>query len=447
MRILFFSSYFAPYISGLVTWPQRVMTGLVKNSPDIKFSVGTFRFEPKLSATATEKNIFITRLNFLFRLSKGFISPQSWFWFGKEIKSHDVVWLNLPCVESLPLAFLAKITGKPIISLCHCEIDLGQAWSQRLLSWVVNWFTQLQLQMSQKVVVSSRDYWQASRFAAVVPAEKVIEVVPDAELSPASQIFWRTLQAKKKSQFWIGVVGRLAREKGIEVLIESWRYLSPQLRDNAEIIVAGPDPNAVIGEENWGKSLVEHLHQAKIPVRFLGSLSTAELAAFYKSINVLVVPATNKTEAFGLVQLEAMLLGTPVVASNMPGVRVPVRSTGYGQLFKTGDAQSLADAINQVLKTDFELNSLTNTYLKAATANSSALIWAQIFASVGSAGSQTAQWLKSTAAYLSNRPFFFAFIRPIESQLMRQAVLSFPGKCWILGVEMASSRMSLWEIN
>ena len=54
------------------------------------------------------------------------------------------------------------------------------------------------------------------------------------------------------------------------------------------------------------------------------------MGSFYTCIDVLVVPSINSTEAFGLVQVEAMMMGVPVVASDLPGVRVPVQKQGWG---------------------------------------------------------------------------------------------------------------------
>jgi glycosyltransferase involved in cell wall biosynthesis len=64
---------------------------------------------------------------------------------------------------------------------------------------------------------------------------------------------------------------------------------------------------------------------------------------------VLVVPSLNATESFGLVQIEAMMNGVPVVASNLPGVRQPVSMTGMGLIAEVGDADSLADALLRIL--------------------------------------------------------------------------------------------------
>ncbi|HEY5902811.1 MAG TPA: glycosyltransferase, partial [Anaerolineales bacterium] len=82
---------------------------------------------------------------------------------------------------------------------------------------------------------------------------------------------------------------------------------------------------------------------------FLGNLSPVELAAVYPNLDVLTVPSLNSTEAFGLVQIEAMMNGVPVVASALPGVRMPVKMHGMGQIAEIGNAASLADCLLEVL--------------------------------------------------------------------------------------------------
>ena len=74
-------------------------------------------------------------------------------------------------------------------------------------------------------------------------------------------------------------------------------------------------------------------------------LTQAQMPAFFAACDVLVVPSLNSTESFGLVQVEAMLCGTPSIASNLPGVRQPPLMTGMGEVTPIGDADALAEAI------------------------------------------------------------------------------------------------------
>jgi glycosyltransferase involved in cell wall biosynthesis len=82
---------------------------------------------------------------------------------------------------------------------------------------------------------------------------------------------------------------------------------------------------------------------------FLGNLDPDQMAAFYPNLDVLTVPSLNSTEAFGLVQIEAMMNGVPSVPSALPGVRRPVQMHGMGVVSQIGDSASLAESILSVL--------------------------------------------------------------------------------------------------
>lgn len=142
----------------------------------------------------------------------------------------------------------------------------------------------------------------------------------------------------------IGVAARLAEEKGFEYLFEAMKLIG----DETELLVAGPvDP---VGEGNYKNKIMNLIKRLSIKVIFLGNLDQNKLKTFYKSIDVLVLPSVNSTEAFGMVQVEAMLQGTPVVASDLPGVRIPILKTKMGELAEPKNPQSLAQAILKVYK-------------------------------------------------------------------------------------------------
>ena len=89
---------------------------------------------------------------------------------------------------------------------------------------------------------------------------------------------------------------------------------------------------------------------------------------FYSSLDVFVLPSVNPLEAFGLVQVEAMLCGTPVVSSNLYGVRTIVQNTGMGLIHERGNAKQLAECILKILenpskyiKTREEISKIYNT--------------------------------------------------------------------------------------
>lgn len=145
----------------------------------------------------------------------------------------------------------------------------------------------------------------------------------------------------------LGVAARLAEEKGFEYLFAAMKLIGP----NVQLLVAGPiDP---VGEGNYKNKILNLIKNLKIKVKFLGSLDQTRLKEFYRKIDLLVLPSVNSTEAFGIVQVEAMFNGTPVVASNLPGVRVPILKTKMGELAEPKNPESLAKAILKVCKTKY----------------------------------------------------------------------------------------------
>jgi glycosyltransferase involved in cell wall biosynthesis len=119
-------------------------------------------------------------------------------------------------------------------------------------------------------------------------------------------------------------------------------------KPNAVVWFAGQHEN-VLGEEAYARRLQPALARMAEHWKFLGVLDPSQMSAFYRACDVTVLPSLNSTESFGLVQIESMLCGTPVVATDLPGVRRPVQTTGRGRIVPLRDAAALAGAILEVL--------------------------------------------------------------------------------------------------
>jgi glycosyltransferase involved in cell wall biosynthesis len=143
------------------------------------------------------------------------------------------------------------------------------------------------------------------------------------------------------------MAARLAAEKGVEVLLNALPDIL-RVYPSARVLFAGQYEH-VLGEEAYARRLAPLFERYREHWTFLGTLGPADMAAFFPNCDVLVVPSLNSTETFGLVQVEAMLCGTPSVASALPGVRQPVLQTGMGEIVPIGDSAALARALLQVL--------------------------------------------------------------------------------------------------
>ena len=128
--------------------------------------------------------------------------------------------------------------------------------------------------------------------------------------------------------------GRIEERKGLEVLIEAMSHLD----DDVTLFVAGTGPR-----ESKARALVA---RTGVRARFLGALPDDEFAGLFRSVDVYCHPATGR-ESFGIVLLEAMAGGAPVVCSNIPGFR---SAAGDAATFVTpGDPAGLTAALRRVL--------------------------------------------------------------------------------------------------
>jgi glycosyltransferase involved in cell wall biosynthesis len=143
------------------------------------------------------------------------------------------------------------------------------------------------------------------------------------------------------------MAARLATEKGVEYLVQALPDVLEH-HPTARVLFVGQYKD-VLGEAAYARKLAPLINQLGDHWKFLGVLSPKEFTAFLNLADVTVLPSINSTESFGMVQVEAMTCGTPVVATDLPGVRQPVQSTGMGRVVPLADASSLAEAIISIL--------------------------------------------------------------------------------------------------
>jgi glycosyltransferase involved in cell wall biosynthesis len=147
---------------------------------------------------------------------------------------------------------------------------------------------------------------------------------------------WRRWMAGGDDTAVILHVGRLAPEKNLDVLAEAWTRAHAALGVRATFVIAGEGPRA--------RSLV-----AQMPfVRRLGFVDREALARMYASADLCMLP--SQTETCGLVALEAMASGIPVVAADAGGLRESVRHGHNGLLVPPHDAAGFARAIVDLVR-------------------------------------------------------------------------------------------------
>jgi len=347
MKVLIVLTYYRPHTSGLTIYAERLARGLVARGHQV--TVLTSRFNRSSPLSAVEDGVRVVRAPVLFRVSKGVIMPTFGWLATRLVREHDVISLHLPQFDAAGVAARGRLMGKPTVLTYHCDLTLPQGPFNRVVNQVVHGMNRLAGLLADRVVAYTQDFADHSPFLRAFH-DKIAVIPPPVELpevGPGPVAAFAKMHNLNGGGPVIGMAARLAAEKGVEVLLNALpRVLA--VYPGARVLFAGQYRD-VVGEELYAQRLEPLFCQHEERWTFLGVLNPLQMAAFYPNLDVIVVPSLNSTESFGLVQVEAMLRGTPSIASDLPGVRQPVLQTGMGEVVPVGDSVALAEAILRIV--------------------------------------------------------------------------------------------------
>jgi len=349
MKILTVLTYYRPHTSGLTIYAERLAKAFAKRGHEV--TVMTTQFEPSLPREETVDGVKVIRIPVLFRVSKGVIAPTFGYMATKLVAQHDVVQMHLPQFDAPGVALRGRLFGKPAVLTYHCDLLLPPGGFNRLVNTVVDFQNNMAGILSNHIVTYTQDYADNSPYLSRY-ASKLTPILPPVEmpdpLPGAVEAFAKEHHIAERKPV-IGMVTRFASEKGVEILLDALPTILKKY-PNAQVLYAGQHQN-VMGEQAYFDRLYPKIREYEKSGHwtFLGNLNPVQLSAVYPNLDVLTVPSLNSTEAFGLVQIEAMMNGVPCVASALPGVRQPVSMHGMGRVARIGDAAHLAESILEVL--------------------------------------------------------------------------------------------------
>ena len=348
MKILTVLTYYRPHTSGLTIYAERLAKALVKRGHEV--TVMTTQFDDDLPREEIMDGVRVIRVPVAFRVSKGVIAPTFGLVATKLVFEHDVVQLHLPQFDAPGVAFRARLFGKPAVLTYHCDLNLPTGFFNKIVNSIVNFQNNMAGILANRIVTYTQDYADHSPYLSRYQ-KKLRTFLPPVELpNPGNEAITAFAAAHKISERnpVIGMATRFAAEKGVGILLDAM----PQILEkhpNAQVLFAGQYQN-VFSEQDYADRLMPRIKEYEESGNwtFLGILNPAEMAAFYPALDALVVPSLNATEAFGLVQIEAMLNNVPCVASALPGVRQPVLMHEMGEVAAIGSADELADGLLKI---------------------------------------------------------------------------------------------------
>lgn len=351
MRVLVALTYYRPHVSGLTIYVERLATELAARGHEV--TVLTSQHAPDLAREETIGSVRIVRVPVWARVSKGVIMPMPLFAL-RHARRSDVVSIHLPQFDGGMVALASRLLRRRTVLTYHCDLRLPRGVVNRVADKVTFAMNALAGLCAHDVVAYTRDYADHSpllrlfrKKIRVIPPP-VMMAEPDALAVAALRSEWGASDGPV-----IGLAARLATEKGVEFMLDAMPDIMRSFPD-ARVVFAGAHED-VVGEAAYRERLAPGIAALGDRWRFVGVLDPAEMSAFFGAIDVLVVSSVNSTESFGLVQVEAMLCGTPVVATDLPGVRQPVRMTGMGVVVDAADASAIAHGVIDVMSRNDQL--------------------------------------------------------------------------------------------
>lgn len=261
----------------------------------------------------------------------------------------DIVHLHYPFIGGAEAVYRLKKTGKIKKLAVSYHMDfVSEDFKGKILDLYSKYHTEKLLEQADKIIAASFDYIKDSsiRDYFLKHKKKFVELPFGVRrifrVRSKDPYLMKKFKVKPDEKIILFVGGLDAAHyfKGIKYLIEAMKLLP----ENYKLIVAG--------EGNLKK---EYMKQAKDlgladRIYFPGYVEKDILPEHYNLADLFVLPSIDKSEAFGIVLIEALASGTPVVASNLKGVRTVVDSGRTGLLFQPRNPRDIAEKAKLILE-------------------------------------------------------------------------------------------------
>ena len=334
MRTLYLYKDYYPILGGIENHIKILAEGLHERNIDVQVLV------TDTSRTTRHEligNVPVVKTGRQLNISSAPISLAFYPWMSRLEKDIDIAHLHMPYPPG-ELGQLIFGRSRRFVVSYHSDIV-----RQRILGALYRPFLWQVLQRANLIAVASPALVQSSEFLRRyagkcriihygVQLERFV-VNPQLEAEAAS---WRARFANRPLLLF---VGRLRHYKGVDVLIEAMRQV-----EGSHALIVGIGPFA----DTWRRQAAEANLLDRIT--FLGELPDETLLPLYRAASVFVLPSTNRAETFGIVQLEAMASGVPVVCTELGTGTSYVNQHGVtGLVVPPNQPTALATALNTLL--------------------------------------------------------------------------------------------------
>lgn len=334
MKLLHIVSSYPPYKGGMGNVVFEEVRELAERGHEVH--VATLSSDEVFETRRVEEGVHVHRLDAPIRWGKAGMSPA--IVRLMQDTSFDAVHLHVPFFGVQELAVFKMWTGwQPTKLVLTYHMDIVASGFVGMIAWMSRlFFLGALVKRSQAVVVAAYDYAKTSWLE--LWWKYLVEKIVEAPFGVDIERFHPSERPERDHTqlMFLGGLDRNHYFKGLEVLLRALSLLRD--RTDWKLIVVG-DGDLRAGYERQVRQL-----NLEDRVTFLGrEIGKAE--QHYRESDVFVFPSIDRSEAFGLVALEAQASGTPVVASDLDGVRVAVADGETGKLVSPRNPQKLSESI------------------------------------------------------------------------------------------------------
>lgn len=330
MDILQVNKFYYPEVGGIEHVVQNIAEGLLD-----PYQTHVLAARPKgLGGSERHNGVYVKKSSSLGVAMSVPLAPTFPLQLRSEARNADIVHHHLPNPLSTVSQLIAGTGDSAVIATYHSDI-VRQATALQVYRPVLQRF----LDRVDRILVTSERLLNYSTI--LEPYKKKCDVVPlsvdldaiDSEDPPALDV--------ETTGPVVLFVGRLNYYKGVEYLVDAMEEI------DATLFVAGD------GERKSALEQRAHDRDVDDRIQFLGYVSDEKLASTYRAADLFVLPSVEPSEAFGIVQLEAMARKLPVVNTSLPtGVPWVSKDGETGLTVPPRDADALADAVNTLVEDD-----------------------------------------------------------------------------------------------
>ena len=257
------------------------------------------------------------------------------FKLRKIIGNYDIIHIHHPDPMAALALFCSNTSNKKIILHWHSDII-----KQKILLKFYNPLQKWLIKRSDKIIATSEDYALGSNDIKIY-LKKVVVIPIGVEINfNSNENLTKQLKMQYEGKKIIYSLGRLCYYKGFNDLIDSAKYL-----DDSYVILIG-------GEGSLKEKLQNQIDLLGLneKVVLLGKIKKEDMDSYFSTCSIFCLPSVEKSEAFGIVQIEAMSYSKPIVATKIPksGVGWVNKDSYSGINVNPKDSVGLANAFKYI---------------------------------------------------------------------------------------------------